>query len=110
MRSAYKRLISRATCPANTADCTNELRYFLKYNVNISIITHFKQYVHSFIKSAIITGRVARQANRLYVLRMTVKLAYSFFMAYYLTKHSIRTGGGGGEGLFNLDWLLMTTS
>ena len=108
MRSTYKRLISRATCPANTTDCSNEWRYFLKYNINISIIIHFKQYVHSFIQFAIITGRVARQANRLYVLRMTMKLAYSFFMAYYLTKHSIRTGGD--EGLFNLDWLLMTTS
>ena len=65
-----------ATRPVNTADCTNEWRYFLKYSINISTIIHFKQYLPSFIKSAVFTGRAARQTNRLYVLRMTVKLAY----------------------------------
>ena len=48
---------------------------FLKYNKNITITIHFKQYFHSFIQSAMFTGRVARQINRLYVVRMTVKLA-----------------------------------
>ena len=55
----------------------NEWRYFLKYNINISTIIHFKQYLPSSIRSAVFTGRVARQANRLYILRMIVKLAYS---------------------------------
>ena len=50
---------------------------FLKYNRSISVIMHFKQYLPSFTQSAVFTGRVARQANRLYVLRMTVRLAYS---------------------------------
>ena len=36
----------------------------------------FKKYYHSFIQSAVFTGRVARQNNGLYVLRMIVKLAY----------------------------------
>ena len=76
MRSPYKWFIWRATHPVNTADCMNEWRYFLKYDRNISIIIHFKQYLHSFIQSAVFTGRVARQTNRLHVLRMTVKLAY----------------------------------
>ena len=38
---------------------------------------YFQKYLHSFIESAVFTGRVARQTNRLYVLRMTVKLAYT---------------------------------
>ena len=75
MRSTYKWFIRRATRPVSTADCTNEWRYFLKYNINISIIKHFKQYLLSFIQSAVFTGRVARQTNRLYVLRMIVQLA-----------------------------------
>ena len=33
------------------------------------------------MQSAVFTGRVARQTNRLYVLRMIVKLAYSCFFA-----------------------------
>ena len=55
----------------------NEWRYCLKCNKNISILTHFQQYLHSFIQSAMLTGRGARQTHRLYVLRMIVKLAYS---------------------------------
>ena len=54
----------------------NEGRYVLKYNMNISIIIHFKQYLPSSIQSAVFIGRVARQTNRLYVQRMIVKLAY----------------------------------
>ena len=77
MRSTYKRFLWRATRPVNTADCMDEGRYFLKYNRNVSILIHFKQYLPSFIQSAVFTGRVARQTNRLYVLRMIVKLAYS---------------------------------
>ena len=48
---------------------------FLKYNRNRSIIKHLKQYLHSFIQSAILKGHMTRQINRLYVLRM--KLAYT---------------------------------
>ena len=72
MRSTYKRFVWRAPRPVNTSDCMNEWRYCLKCNKNISILTH----LHSFIQSAMFTGRVARQTNRLYVLRMIVKLAY----------------------------------
>ena len=54
----------------------NEWKYFLKYNINISIIIRFKQYLPSILQSAVFTGRVARQSNGLYVLRMIVKLAY----------------------------------
>ena len=53
----------------------NEWKYFLKYNTNISIIIRFEQYLPSIIQSVEFTGRVARQNNGLYVLRMTVKLA-----------------------------------
>ena len=35
------------------------------------------KYFHTFIQSAVFTGRVARQNNGLYVLRMIVKLAYT---------------------------------
>ena len=42
-------------------------------------IIYFKKYFHSFIQSVEFTGRVARQNNDLYVLRMIVKLAYSNF-------------------------------
>ena len=35
-----------------------------------------KKYLHSFVQSAVFTGRVARQIIHLYVLRMIVKLAY----------------------------------
>ena len=34
----------------NTADCMNEEKFFLKYNINISIITSFKQYFPSIIQ------------------------------------------------------------
>ena len=77
MRRAYKPLFWRATRPENTADCMNEWKYFLKYNINISIIIRFKQYLPSVIQSIEFTGRVARQNNGLYVLRMIVKLAYT---------------------------------
>ena len=76
MRRAYKSLFWRAIRPENTADCMNEWKYFLKYNINISIIIRFKQYLPSSIQSVEFTRRVARQNNGLYVLRMTVKLAY----------------------------------
>ena len=63
--------------PVLKTDCMNEWRY-LKKNIyiNIPITNHFKQYVRAFMQSAMFTGRVARQTNRLYVLRMTVKLAH----------------------------------
>ena len=54
----------------------NEWKYFLKYNINISIIIRFKQFLPSIIQSVEFTGRVTRQNNGLYVLRMIVKLAY----------------------------------
>ena len=60
---------------AGNTSCKVEI--ILKYDRNISVIIHFKQYVHSFIQSTMFTGRLARQTNRLYVLRMIVKLAYS---------------------------------
>ena len=60
----------------NTADCMNEGKYFLKYNINISIIIRFKQYLPSIIQPVEFTGRVARQNNGLYILCMIVKLAY----------------------------------
>ena len=59
----------------NTADCMNEWKYFLKYYINISIIIRFKQHFPSIIQPVEFTGRVARQNNGLYVLRMIVKLA-----------------------------------
>ena len=77
MRSTYKQFVWRAARPVNMVDCMTEWRYFLKYNRNVSIKIHFKQYLHSFIQSVMFTGRVARQTNRFYVLRMIVKLAYS---------------------------------
>ena len=51
-------------------------RYCLKRIIFDKFIIYFKKYFHSFIQSAVFTGRVARQNNGLYVLRMTVKLAY----------------------------------
>ena len=77
MRRTYKPLFWRATRPVNTADCMNKWKYFLKYNINISIISRFKQYLPSIIQSVEFVGRVARQNNGLYVLRMIVKLAYN---------------------------------
>ena len=76
MRSTYKRFVWRATRPVNTADCMNEWKYCLKCNKIYINSNTFQQYLHSFIQFAMFTGRVARQTNRLYVLRMIVKLAY----------------------------------
>ena len=98
MRSTYKRFVWQAPRPVNTVDCINEWRYFLKCNKNISILTHFQQYLHSFIQSAMFTGRVARQTNRLYVLRMIVKLAYiylSTLISLYLPTGLINKGWYG---------------
>ena len=53
-----------------------EWKYFLKHNINISIIIHFEQYLPSIIQSVEFTGCVACQNNGLYSLRMIVKLAY----------------------------------
>ena len=75
MRRTYKPLFWRATRPVNRGDCMNEWKYFIKYNVNISIIIGFKQYLPSILQSVEFTGRVPRQNNGLYVLRMIVKLA-----------------------------------
>ena len=58
-----------------------------KYDRNISIIIHFKQYFRSFIQSAVFTERMARQTSRLYVLRMIVKLAYwrlVYWMVFFM--------------------------
>ena len=53
-----------------------EGRYFLKYNIDMSIVIRFKQCLPSIIQSVEFTGREARQNNGLYVLHMIVKLAY----------------------------------
>ena len=50
--------------------------YYLKRIIIDIFILYFKKYFHSFIQSAVFTGRVARQNNGVYVLRMIVKLAY----------------------------------
>ena len=76
MLRTYKPLFWRATRPVNTTDCMNEWKYVKEYNINISIIIGFKQYLPSILQSVAFTGRVARQNNGLYVLRMIVKLAY----------------------------------
>ena len=55
----------------------NEWKYCLKCNKIYINSNTFQQYLHSFIQFAMFTGRVARQTNRLYVLRMIVKLAYT---------------------------------
>ena len=70
-------VVWRATRPVNMADCMNKWINVLKYNRIIWIVIHFKKYLHSFIQSAMFTGRVARQTNRLFVLRMILKLAYN---------------------------------
>ena len=76
MRRTYKPLFWRATLPVNSTDCMIAGRYCLK-RIIINIFTlYFIKYLHSFIQSAVFTGRVARQNNGLYVLRMIVKLAY----------------------------------
>ena len=74
------------------ADCMNEWRYFLQYNRNISIKKHFKQYLSLLIRIAVFTGCVARQIYRLYVLRMIVKLAYSFKLMNIQQRHFITFG------------------
>ena len=89
MCSTYKWCVWRATRPVNTADCMNEWRYCLKCNTNISVLTHFQQYLHSFIQSAMFTGRVVRQTNRLFVLRMIVKLAYTNILKQLVTSGSV---------------------
>ena len=76
MRRTYKPLFWRATRPVNSTDCMIAGRYCLK-RIIINIFTLcFIKYFHSFIQYAVFTGRVARQNNGLYVLRMIVKLAY----------------------------------
>ena len=80
MRRTYKPLFWRATRPVNSMpDCMIEGRYYLKRIIIDIFILYFKKYFHSFIQSAVFTGRVARQNNGLYVLRMIVKLAYSCY-------------------------------
>ena len=69
----------------------DEGRYCLKYIIIDIFILYFKKYLHSFVQSAVFTGRVARQTNRLYVLRMTVKLAY-------MNGEGILKTLGGGKG------------
>ena len=39
-----------------------------------TFLSYFKKYLYSFLQSTVFTGRVVRQTNRLYVLRMIVKL------------------------------------
>ena len=63
----------------NKGDCMIESRYFLKYTlIDIFLLYFLKKYFHSFIQSAMFIEHVARQTNRLYILRMIVKLAYLF--------------------------------
>ena len=56
----------------------NEWKYFIKSNIDILIIIRFKQYLPAIIQSVQFTGRVAPQNKGLYVLRMIVKLAYTY--------------------------------
>ena len=75
--STYKQFVWRATRPVHTADCMNEWKYCLKCIIKTDMfILYFKKNLHSFIESAMFTGRVTRQTNRLYGQRMIVKLAY----------------------------------
>ena len=53
----------------------SEGTYCLKRIIIDIFILYLKKYFHSFIQSAVFTGRVAHQNNGLYVLRMIVKLA-----------------------------------
>ena len=76
MRRTYKPLFWRATRPVNSTDGMIEGRYCLKRIIIDIFILYFTKYLHSFIQSAMFTGRVARQNNGLYVLSMIVKLAY----------------------------------
>ena len=44
------------------------MEIFIKYDINIkSVVIRFKQYVYSFIQSAIFTGRVVRNIKRTFV-------------------------------------------
>ena len=47
-----------------------------------------KKYLHSFIQFAVFTGCVARETNRLYVLRMIVKLSGEAREAAYILPQS----------------------
>ena len=76
MRRTYKPLFWRTTHPVNSMDCMTEGRYCLKRIIFDKFIIYFIKYFHSFIQSAVFTGRVAHQNNGLYVLRMIVKLAF----------------------------------
>ena len=58
------------TRPVNSTDCMIEGKYYLKRIIIDIFILYFKKYFHSFIQSAVFTGRVALQNNDLYVLRM----------------------------------------
>ena len=62
------------------ACCLIAISFRREYNINISIIIHFKQYLPSSIQPAMFTGCVARQTNHLYVLCMIVKLAYCSYL------------------------------
>ena len=80
----------------------NEWKHFIKYNINISIIIRFKQYLPSIIQSIKFTGRVARQNNGLYVLRMIVKLAYCF--EFKRTKRKEKTISYKTFAIAHLQW------
>ena len=69
MRSTYKRFVWRATLPVNTADFVNEPGRDCLKCIRIDMFL-------SYFKKTVFIGRVARQTNRLYVLRMIVNLAY----------------------------------
>ena len=53
----------------------NEGRHCLKCIIVDIFILYFKKYLHLFIQSTMFTGRVGRQINRLYAMRMIVKRA-----------------------------------
>ena len=76
MRRTYKPLFWQATRPVNSTDCMIEGRYCLKRIIIDVFILDFKNYLHSFIQSAVFMERVARQNSGLYVLRMIGKPAY----------------------------------
>ena len=64
-------------------------RYCWKCIITDIFLLHFKEYLHSFIQSAVFTGRVAHQTIHLYVLRMIVKLAYLIGISLFF-KQSIQ--------------------
>ena len=76
MHRTYKPLFWRATRPVNSPECMIEGRNCLKRIIIDIFILYFIKYFHSFTQSVVFTGRVARQNNGLYVLRMIVKLVY----------------------------------